>query len=29
MMEGMIESWQLDQAWKGLLADMMEEIPFN
>ena len=27
MMEGLVESWQLDRAWKGLLADMMEEIP--
>lgn len=28
MMEGMIESWQLDQVWKGILADMMEEAAF-
>ena len=27
MMEGMVESWELDRVWKGLLADMMEEIP--
>ncbi len=27
MMEGMIESWQLDQAWKGILADMLAELP--
>ena len=27
MMEGLIESWQLDQAWKGILADMVEEVP--
>ena len=27
IMEGLIESWQLDQTWKGLLADMMAELP--
>ena len=27
MMEGLIESWQLDQTWKGMLADMMAELP--
>ncbi len=27
MLEGMIESWQLDQAWKGVLGDMMLELP--
>lgn len=27
MMEGLIESWQLDAAWKGILADLMEELP--
>ncbi len=27
MMEGLVESWQLDHIWKGILADMMEEIP--
>jgi hypothetical protein len=25
MMEGLVESWELDRIWKGLLADMMEE----
>ena len=27
IMEGLIESWQLDQTWKGLLADMLAELP--
>ena len=27
LMEGLKESWQLDQAWKGILADLMEEHP--
>jgi pyrroloquinoline quinone (PQQ) biosynthesis protein C len=27
MMEGLVESWELDQVWKGILADMMEEVP--
>ncbi|MFM1813896.1 MAG: hypothetical protein RLZ98_591 [Pseudomonadota bacterium] len=27
MMQGMIESWQLDRAWKGILADMLAECP--
>jgi hypothetical protein len=27
MMEGLVESWEIDQIWKGILADMMEEIP--
>jgi hypothetical protein len=25
--QGLIESWQLDQTWKGILADMMAESP--
>ncbi len=28
MMEGLVESWEIDQIWKGILADMLEEIPF-
>ena len=27
MMEGLVESWDLDRIWKGQLADMMDEIP--
>ena len=27
MLEGLRESWELDGIWKGILADMMEEIP--
>lgn len=27
MMEGLVESWQIDQAWKGILGDMMLELP--
>jgi len=27
MMEGLIESWQIDQTWKGILADMLAELP--
>lgn len=27
MMEGLVESWEIDQIWKGILADMMEQIP--
>lgn len=27
MWEGLVESWQLDQTWKGILADMMAECP--
>ncbi|MFM1815137.1 MAG: hypothetical protein RLZ98_1832 [Pseudomonadota bacterium] len=27
MMEGLIESWQIDAAWKGILGDMMLELP--
>jgi pyrroloquinoline quinone (PQQ) biosynthesis protein C len=25
--DGLIESWQLDQTWKGILADMLAELP--
>lgn len=27
MMEGLVESWEIDQIWKGILADALEEIP--
>jgi hypothetical protein len=27
MLEGVIESWQLDTVWQGLLVDMMEVLP--
>ena len=27
LMEGLKESWALDRTWKGLLADMMAELP--
>lgn len=27
MLEGVIESWELETVWRGLLADMMEELP--
>lgn len=27
MMEGLVESWQIDAAWKGMLGDMMLELP--
>lgn len=27
VMDGLIESWEIDRVWKGALADMLEEIP--
>lgn len=27
MMQGLLESWQLDRTWKGILADMLAELP--
>lgn len=27
VMDGLIESWEIDRVWKGQLAEMMEELP--
>lgn len=27
VMEGLVESWSLDRAWKGVLAQMLEDVP--
>jgi hypothetical protein len=27
IMEGLVESWEIERVWKGLLADMMAEVP--
>ena len=27
LMEGLTESWELERVWKGLLHDMMAELP--
>ncbi len=27
MTQGLVESWEMDRVWKGLLADMMDEAP--
>ena len=27
VMEGLVESWEIDRVWKGQLAEMMETLP--